>query len=54
MEALAQGTGTPMQHAVPTFACCATVSPRTIPWTDPWERIGRATTLYMIEKLFDG
>lgn len=33
---------------------CTAVCPKNIPLTDSWGRIGRATTLHMIKKLFDG
>lgn len=33
---------------------CTAVCPKNIPLTDSWGRIGRATTLHAIKKLFDG
>lgn len=33
---------------------CTAVCPKNIPLTDSWGRIGRATTLHVIKKLFDG
>ena len=33
---------------------CTAVCPKHIPLTNSWGRIGRATTLHMIKKLFDG
>lgn len=33
---------------------CTAVCPKNIPLTDSWGRIGRATTLHFIKKLFDG
>lgn len=33
---------------------CTAVCPKHIPLTDSWGRIGRATTLHIIRKLFDG
>ena len=33
---------------------CTAVCPKNIPLTDSWGRIGRATTMHMIKKLFGG
>lgn len=32
---------------------CTAVCPKNIPLTDSWGRIGRATTLHLLRKLFD-
>lgn len=33
---------------------CTAVCPKNIPLTDSWGRIGRATTLHLLKRLFDG